>query len=169
MLLELGVLQDIGQDIKRPGHVLPHDPCVVRGLLPRGVRVQMSTHVLDLLLQCPCSPLLRALEYHVLEKVRGAVGLLSLEPRPGVDPHTDGGGAGRQVRLRGDTETVGEGGHAGLRGGEDPGVVGVSRVRRPVLEKPRVRVVELLDLGFNGLREAVVDHDVWGRRRRGWS
>lgn len=59
----------------------------------------------------------------MLQEMRRAVGLVGLESRPGVDPNPDGGGLRGQVRFGGDAETVGQGGYAGLRSGEDPSVV----------------------------------------------
>lgn len=125
----------------------------------------MPTHVLDLLLQLPRGPLLRPLEDHVLQKMRCPIGLVRLEPRASVDPDTDGGRLGGEVGFGGDAEAVREGGDPGLRGGEDTGEVGGGRVGRRVLEETRVRVLELLQLGLHGQREAVVDHSIWGRRR----
>ena len=84
----------------------------------------MPPHVLDLLLQLPRGPLLGALENHVLEEMRGAVGVVGLESAAGVDPDADGGGLGREVGLGSDAEAGGEGGDAGEGGGEDRGVVG---------------------------------------------
>lgn len=45
-------------------------------------------------------------------------------------------------------------------------MVSDGRVRRAVFEKPRVGILELFELGFHSLREAIVDHGI-GRRRRG--
>lgn len=71
----------------------------------------------------------------MLEEMGGPVGVVGLEPRPGVDPHPDGGGAGGEARLGGDAEAVGERGDAGEgRGGPDgdqAGAVGLPAQRRP--------------------------------------
>lgn len=127
----------------------------------------MTSHVLYLFLQLSCRPLLSPLEDHMLEEMSGPVGVVGLEPRPGVDPHPDGGGAGGEARLGGDAEAVGERGDAGLGGGEDAGVVGDGRVRGGVPEEPLIRVLQLPDLRLHGLGEVVVDHGVGGRRGGG--
>lgn len=62
----------------------------------------MSSHVLDLFLKLTRVAALGALEDHVLQEMRSAVGLLGLEARAGVDPDTDGGRAGGEGGLGGD-------------------------------------------------------------------
>ncbi|ONK76249.1 uncharacterized protein A4U43_C03F25590 [Asparagus officinalis] len=60
----------------------------------------------------------------MLQEVSSSVGLISLKSRSSVDPDPDGGGLGCEIRLGGDAEAVGKRGDAGLRKGEDGGVVG---------------------------------------------
>lgn len=104
----------------------------------------------------------------MLEEVRGAVGLLRLEPRPGVDPDAHSRGLGGEGGLRGDAEAVGEGRHAGLGRAQDPRVVRQRGHRGPVFQEAWVRVIEPAEFGFGRLREAVVEHGVGrGRGRRG--
>jgi len=96
--------------------------------------------------------------------MRGAVGFLSLEPRPGVDPNADGGGACGEGGLGSHAKAAGERGHAGLGRTEDAGVIGVGGDGAAVLEKAGVGVVEAAELGTAGGGEAVVEHGVgWGR------
>lgn len=81
--------------------------------------------------------------------MRSAVVLVVLEPRPGVDPDPDSCGLRGEVGLGGYAEAVGEGGDTRLRGCEDVRVIRQARVGRPVLEEPRVRVLEPLELRFD--------------------
>lgn len=81
--------------------------------------------------------------------MRSAIVLVVLEPRPGVDPDPDGCGLRGEVGLGGDAEAVGEGGDTSLRGCEDVRVIHEARVGRPVLEEPRVRVLEPPELRFD--------------------
>ncbi|CAL9758136.1 unnamed protein product [Musa acuminata subsp. burmannicoides] len=118
----------------------------------------MPAHVLNLFLQLSHCPRFGALEDHVLQEVRGPVGLIGLEAAPGVDPHADRGGAGVTSRVGGEAEPVGEGGDAGLRGGQDGGMVGKGGVGGGVAEESGVGVIEALDLGSDGLGEAIVEH-----------
>lgn len=83
----------------------------------------MPSHVFDLFLKLTRVAALCALEDHVLQEVRGAVGLLGLEARAGVDPHADGGGSGGEGGFGGDSEAIRERGNARLRGSEDASVV----------------------------------------------
>lgn len=121
----------------------------------------MPSHVLDLLLELPHGALRGALEDHVFEEMRGAVGFLSLEPRSGVDPNADGGSASGEGGLGSDAKAAGERGHAGLGSCEDGRVVGDGRDGVAVLEEAGVGVVEAAELGNSGGGEAVVEH-WWG-------
>ena len=51
---QVGVLQDVGQDVNCLRHIGLHDLGVVAGLLPGGVGIQVGPHVLDLGLQLAC-------------------------------------------------------------------------------------------------------------------
>lgn len=119
----------------------------------------MATHVLDLLLQLPHRPSRRSLEDHVLQEVRSSIGLVGLESAAGVNPDAGGGGGGRERGLRRDTEAVRKRRNAGFWGGEDLGVVDDGGMGGGETEEAGVGVVEALDLGSDGLRESVVDHD----------
>ncbi len=74
----------------------------------------MPSHILNLLLQLPGRPLPRSLEYHVLEKMRGTVGLIGLKSRASVDPDADGGRPGSEIGLGSDAEAGRESGDACL-------------------------------------------------------
>ena len=166
VLLKLRVLQDIRENVESLRDVLVQDLGVIRGLFPRSVGVQVASHVLNLLLQLARRPPLGSLEDHVLQEMRRPVRLLRLEPRTGVNPNPDRRRLRREVRLRRDSQAVRQRRDLGLRSRKDPSVVGHGRVGRPVLKEPWVGVLELLELRFDGLGEAVVDHGVRRRRRR---
>ena len=107
-LLQRGVLQDVGQNVHRLGHVLLEHLGVVRGLLARRVRVEVAAHVFNLLLQPSRRALGGALERHVLQEMRRAVVRGGLVTRPGVDPNPHGRGLGVRRGLRRDAHAVGE-------------------------------------------------------------
>ena len=109
-LVELGILENVREDVYRGRDVAREHASVVAGLLPRGVRVQVAPHVLDLLLELPRVARGRAFKGHVLQKVGGAVGGVGLVAGPCVDPDAHGGGLGVRGGLGGDAEAVGEGG-----------------------------------------------------------
>jgi len=129
----------------------------------------VPSHVLDLFLKLTRVAALGALEDHVLQEVRGAVGLLGLEARAGIDPDADGGGAGGEGRFGGYAEAIRERRDARLRCSEDASVVGKRGARGAVFEEAGVRVLELAELGLDGLGGAVVDHGSggWGSGRGG--
>mmetsp|Transcript_14457 Transcript_14457/g.34858 ORF Transcript_14457/g.34858 Transcript_14457/m.34858 type:complete len:230 (+) Transcript_14457:714-1403(+) len=113
--------QYIRQYIHRPRHVLLEHLRKIHGLLPRGVRVEMPAHVLDLDLQRVLRPYGRALEGHVLEEVRGAVVVSGLVAGAGVDPHAYRGGVGAENCFGGDAESGWEFGDFGGGSGEEVG------------------------------------------------
>ena len=114
-LVELRVLQDVREDVHGAGDVPGEHTRVIARLLARRVRVEVAAHVLDLLLELPGVTHGRALEGHVLQKVRRPIGGRGLVARARVDPDADGGGLGVRGGLGGDAEAVGEGGDL-LRG-----------------------------------------------------
>ena len=59
--VKVGVLQNVGEEVDRLGHVLLENLGVVSGLLTRGVRVQVGANVLDLNLETGLRALLGAL------------------------------------------------------------------------------------------------------------
>lgn len=148
------MLEDVAEDVERGGDVAALDVGEEGGLLAGGVGVEARAHILDLDLErVRGGPALGALEGHVLEEVRGAVGAGQLEAAAGVDPDADGGHAGGgRVGLGDDAEAGGERGDA--RGGEaeEGGVVGGARRRRRVAQEAVGRG------GGGGVEEAV---EVW--------
>lgn len=137
LLREARVLQDVAEHVQRGGHVAALHVGKEGGLLAGGVGVEARAHVLDLHLErVGVGAALGALESHVLEEVRRAVGAGQLEAAAGVDPDADGGHAGGgRVGLGDDAEAGGERGDA--RGGEaeERGVVGGAGQRRRVAEE----------------------------------
>ena len=131
------MLKDVAENIERGWHVTALHVGKEGGLLAGGVGVEARAHVLDLHLERVRSgAALGALEGHVLEEVRRAVGAGQLEAAAGVDPDADGGHAGGgRVGLGDDAEAGGERGDA--RGGEAEkrGVVGGAGHRRRVAEE----------------------------------
>jgi hypothetical protein len=89
----------------------------------RSVGVEVSAHVLNLKLQLVLGALVGALnifirrslrrlrlrvsdlEGEVLEEVRGSVGLVSLCPATGIDPHADRGGLSPWRVISGNLDT----------------------------------------------------------------
>lgn len=131
------MLQDIAEDVERVRHVARLHVGEEGGLFAGGVRVEASTHVLDLHLErLRVGPAPGALEGHVLEEVRGAVGPRELEAAPRIDPDADGGhpGGGRK-RLRDDAEARGERRDAHVGEAEVGGVVGGAGHRGGVAEE----------------------------------
>ena len=123
VIIKLRILQDIGQDIKRPRHVLIHDSSIVCSFLSWRVGIEIASYILNLLLQVPRGPLLHPIEYHMLQEMCRVVGLIVLESWPGIDPNIEGGSLRSQVWFRGDTEAVRQGGYAGPRSQKDLSVV----------------------------------------------
>lgn len=123
-LAQLRVLDDVGQNFQRFGHILRQTLGIIHRLLPAGVRVQLRPQVFYLYLQLALRTLLRALEGnkllrsirsrplrlylegHVFHEMGDAVVLGILIPAPGVDPDADGGRL-RAPILGGDAETFG--------------------------------------------------------------
>lgn len=89
--LELGVLQDVGEDVDGGGNVGVERLGVIDGVLTGGVGVEVTAHVLDLELELVLGTLLSTLEGQVLEEVGGAIGAVSLGARAGIYPDADGG------------------------------------------------------------------------------
>mmetsp|Transcript_11819 Transcript_11819/g.31902 ORF Transcript_11819/g.31902 Transcript_11819/m.31902 type:complete len:270 (-) Transcript_11819:93-902(-) len=89
VLVQGGVMQDIRQDVDALQQVVLEALGVVHGLLPRGVRVQMAAHVLDLLLELDAAAPTGALEGHVLQEMRRAVVFLRFEAAARIDPNAD--------------------------------------------------------------------------------
>lgn len=89
--LELGVLEDVGEDVDSGGNVGVERLGVVDGVLAGCVGVEVTAHVLDFQLELVLGTLLSTLEGQVLEEVGGAIGAVSLGARAGIYPDADGG------------------------------------------------------------------------------
>mmetsp|Transcript_25765 Transcript_25765/g.41292 ORF Transcript_25765/g.41292 Transcript_25765/m.41292 type:complete len:301 (-) Transcript_25765:100-1002(-) len=87
-LIQGGVLEDVSQDVNTLLEIIFEALGIVDRLLSRCVRIQVSTHVLDFLLQLDSVSPLGPLEGHVFQKVSRAVALLRLEAAAGIDPNS---------------------------------------------------------------------------------
>lgn len=94
MVGELRILEDVREHVDGDGDVTAEDVGEEGGLLARRVGIESAAEVLDLLLQGAGGPAAGALEDHMLEEMRGAVGAGSLESAAGIDPDTDRGHVG---------------------------------------------------------------------------
>lgn len=95
----------------------------------------------------------------MLEEMRGSVGLVGFESAACVDPDAGGSSGGGECGLRRYAESVRQRCHTGFWRGQNLGVVSNGGMGRGEAQETRIGVVEALDLGSDGLREAVVDHD----------
>lgn len=102
------VLQNITQNIHRRADILLHNLGVVRRLLTARVRVQVSAHVFNLLLETSRRAALRTLESHVFQEVRGTVRRRVFIPRTRVDPHANSRGFRVRRRFRRHSESIRE-------------------------------------------------------------
>jgi hypothetical protein len=91
-LVQLGVLQNVRQDLDSLGHIVLEDAGVIHGLFSGGIGIEVAADILDLNLQLLLRSVLGSLEGHVLQEVGGAVVLLSFISAASINPHTNGGG-----------------------------------------------------------------------------
>jgi len=75
---ELGVLEDVGDDVDGLGDVLAEGLGIVDHLLMRGVRIEVCAEVLHLELEGVLGAMASALEGHMLEEVGSAIGRVCL-------------------------------------------------------------------------------------------
>ena len=101
----------------------------VHRLFPTGIRVEVSTHILDLDLEFVLRAAGRALECHVFEEVRRSVVTTRLVSGSGVDPYADRGGVRAGHGFRRDAQSrIGEGRYFGRGSREEVGREGMSEV-----------------------------------------
>lgn len=128
-LFELGVLENVGENVDGLGHVLVERLGVVDGLLAGSVGVQVRTEVFHFELQLRLGSRLGSLERKVLfcvsdrprppslpthlEEVGGPAGVRRICPGTSVDPEADGRGRRSRDGLCGDTQAVRERGRPG--------------------------------------------------------
>ncbi len=86
---KLRVLEDVRDDVDSLRDVLAEALGIVNGLLARGVRVEMSTEVLDFKFECMLGTTAGALESHMFEEVSSAAGRVRLCARARIYPYTD--------------------------------------------------------------------------------
>lgn len=104
--VELGILEDVTNDVNSFGYILLEALGVIDSLLPRCVGVKVSTHVFNLKLQSVLGATAGTLKSHMLEEVGGSVCGISLGPGASIYPDTDGGGLSVRVRFRSYRETI---------------------------------------------------------------
>lgn len=109
--LELGVLENVADDVHGGRDVLPEALGVVHGLLARGVGVEVSANVLDFELEGVLCSLRGTLEGHVFQEMGGAVVSVRLSARARVNPDTNSSRLRMRVRLGCYCEAVGKGGN----------------------------------------------------------
>mmetsp|Transcript_7353 Transcript_7353/g.16032 ORF Transcript_7353/g.16032 Transcript_7353/m.16032 type:complete len:207 (+) Transcript_7353:702-1322(+) len=109
--IQFGRQQYIGQYVHGARHVLLEHLGEVHGLLPAGVRVQVSAHVFDFDFQLVLGAFGRSLEGHVFEEVCRAVVVGRFVAGAGVDPHAYRGGGGGGDGFGCDAQAGGEGGY----------------------------------------------------------
>ena len=103
---ELGVLEDVGDDVNGLWDVLAEALGIVDGLFTRGVRIKMSAEVLHLELEGMLRATASTLESHMFEEVGGAIGCIRLGAGASVYPHTNGGSLSMRMCLRRDSKTI---------------------------------------------------------------
>ena len=89
LVAERRVLQDIGQHVDRERHVVFQDTGVVGCLLTRGISVDVTADIFDLLGDGLGIAPFGALERHVFQQMGYAVQLGRLIARTDVDPNAD--------------------------------------------------------------------------------
>lgn len=106
---ELGVLEDVGDNVDGLRDVLAEALGVVDRLLARSVRIEVSPKILHLELEGVLGAAASTLESHMLEEVGRAVRRIRLSAGTSVYPHADSRGLCMGMRFRRDCETVREG------------------------------------------------------------
>ncbi len=86
LLVELGLRQDIREDIHGQRHMVLQHAGIIGCRLGRGGGVQLAADILDLLSDLPGGSLARALERHVFQQMRDPVFGFGLVPRSRLDP-----------------------------------------------------------------------------------
>jgi len=105
ILRDLGVEEDITEDIESLVDILLENLGIENSLLTRGVSVKLTTNVLDLLLELNTSALTSALEKSVLKEVSDTVVLSVLITRTSINEDTNSSHL-TGASLSSDTETV---------------------------------------------------------------
>lgn len=104
--VKLGVLKDITDDVDRCGDVFLKALCVVYGLFPGRVSIEVGTNVLNLKFESMLGTPASALEGHVLEKVSGSVRSIGLRSGTRIYPDTDCSSLSVGMRLRSDGKAI---------------------------------------------------------------
>mmetsp|Transcript_27330 Transcript_27330/g.66470 ORF Transcript_27330/g.66470 Transcript_27330/m.66470 type:complete len:354 (-) Transcript_27330:110-1171(-) len=90
ILIEVGILEDVGKDLHCLSSIFLKNAGKKYGLLPGGISVQVTTHVLNLHLQSRLGAGFGPFEEHVLKKVSNSVVLLSFVAAAGIHPNSNG-------------------------------------------------------------------------------
>jgi hypothetical protein len=109
-ILQLGILEDITDDVHALSNVFPERLGVVNRLFPGSVGIQVSAEVLDFQLQPVLASLVGSLESHVFQEVSGPIGGIGFSARTSINPNTDGRGLSVWMRFGSYRQTIGEGG-----------------------------------------------------------
>ena len=102
--VEQAVGQDVAEHVERKADVAPDHAGEVAGPLDAGLGVEVAADVLDRLGDFAGASPARALERHVLEKMRQPVLGDALVTRAGSDEHADGGGPDMRACVGDDGE-----------------------------------------------------------------
>ncbi len=87
--VESGLGQNVGQDVERERHVVLEHSRIVSGAFGAGRGIEIAADRLDLLGDLAGRTPPRALERHVLEKMRNAVLVMKLVAAAGSDPYAE--------------------------------------------------------------------------------
>jgi hypothetical protein len=102
------VLEDVGQNIERNADILLERARVVGGGIEARGRVELATHLLDLLGDILRRTSGRSLEGHVLEQMRDAVLAVVLVAGTRGHPYAERNRAQMRHMLRNDSQTIAE-------------------------------------------------------------
>ena len=104
-----GAANKIGDQVEPESSILSEQSGVKHGHVARGIRVQRAADVFDFLGDGARRSGCRALEDHMLEQMRNAVGPFHLEPCPGIDVKAKRNRIDMVHRARDDADAVGQG------------------------------------------------------------
>ncbi len=104
--IELGILQDVGENIDGQRHVVAQHPCIVGGCLDAGGGVDLTADILDFRGNLEGASPPGTLERHVFEQVGHSVLFVTLIAGARLDPGTKGNGFEAWKGFGGDCQAV---------------------------------------------------------------